>query len=97
MSAMTIAVAVAIDTVARFELPLLLAGIIGYLPRGSLRIVCSSFVSPSGKRFRQRFPERKNSTPAEQAFAFSRSSGVLVLVRLPAAHHPRGFIRGQPS
>jgi hypothetical protein len=31
MSAMTIAVAVAVDTVARFELPLL-AGIIGYLP-----------------------------------------------------------------
>jgi hypothetical protein len=33
MSAMTIAVAVAVDTVARFELPLL-AGIIDYLPRG---------------------------------------------------------------
>jgi hypothetical protein len=31
MSAMTIAVAVAVDTVARFELPLL-AGVIGYLP-----------------------------------------------------------------
>ena len=31
MSAMTIAVAVAVDTVARFELPLL-AGVIGYFP-----------------------------------------------------------------
>jgi hypothetical protein len=42
MSAMTIAVAVAVDTIARFELPLL-AGIIGYCPVGacvSLQALC---------------------------------------------------------
>src|SRR5690349_4055693 len=50
MSAMTIAVAVAVDTVARFELPLL-AGIIGYLPRGSLRIVAGPLCPQAGKRF----------------------------------------------
>src|SRR6516165_4922095 len=42
MSAITIAVAVAVDTIARFELPLL-AGIIGYCPVGacvSLQALC---------------------------------------------------------
>jgi hypothetical protein len=48
MSAMTMAVAV--DAVTRFELPLL-AGIIGYLPRGSLLIVSGPLWSQAGKEF----------------------------------------------
>src|SRR5262252_4390527 len=48
MSAMTIAVAVAVDTVARFELPLL-AGIIRLLATESLRIVAALCVTKRAK------------------------------------------------
>src|SRR5215468_10388632 len=48
MSAMTMAVAV--DAVARFELPLL-AGIIGYLPPWEPAYRCRPFVAQAGKEF----------------------------------------------
>jgi hypothetical protein len=75
MSAMTIAVAVAVDTVARFELPLL-AGIIRLLATREPAYRCSPLCPQAGKRS----PGRKNSTQAERAFALSRSSSALVRV-----------------
>jgi hypothetical protein len=75
MSAMTIAVAVAVDTVARFELPLL-AGIIRLLATWEPAYRCSPLCPQAGKSF----PGGKNSTQAERAFALSRSSSALVRV-----------------
>src|SRR5262249_61898180 len=61
MSAMTIAVAVAVDTVARFELPIL-AGIIRLLVTWEPAYRCRPLCPQAGKRF----PGEKNSTQAER-------------------------------
>src|SRR5262249_58518802 len=68
MSAMTIAVAVAVDTFARLELPLL-AGIIRLLATWEPAYRCSPLCPQAGKRV----SGGKNLTQAERAFALSRS------------------------
>jgi hypothetical protein len=79
MSAMTMAVAV--DAVARFELPLL-AGIIGYLPRGSLLIVAGplwSQVVPSRERIRCSTHARSTPDDLENPKARSASEAAIAL------------------
>src|SRR5262249_61146827 len=49
MSAMTIAVAVAVDTVARFELPIL-AGVIRVIVTWEPAYCCSPFCPPAGQK-----------------------------------------------
>src|SRR5262249_18722769 len=91
MSAMTIAVAVAVDTVARFELPLL-AGIIRLLATWEPAYRCSPLCPQAGKRF----PGGKNFDAGGASFrAFEIVERARACV-LPEAHHPRGH-RGQPS
>ena len=67
MSAMTIAVAVAVDTDRRAGMPLL-AGIIGCVPPVSLRIVAGPLCPQAGKRF----PGRKKFDAAHARLAVCR-------------------------
>src|SRR5215467_3209037 len=75
MSAMTIAVAVAVDTFARLELPLL-AGIIRLLATWEPAYRCTPLCPQAGKRFLG----EKIDTGGARAFALSRSSSALVRV-----------------
>src|SRR5262249_43138112 len=90
MSAMTIAVAVAVDTFARLELPLL-AGIIRLLATWEPAYRCSPLCPQAGKRFSGEKNRRRRSESFRAFEIVERARGRV----LPSSSS--GGHRGQPS